>query len=73
MSNAKHIIQLTVSLPSIAPTSVNMTERYNEVEQSMGICAYASSENEGFAAVLKARYSDFCVHEGTIWSTVPFL
>jgi hypothetical protein len=50
-----------------------MTERYNEVEQSMGICAYASSENEGFAAVLKARYSDFCVHEGTIWSTVPFL
>ena len=40
-----------------------MAEKYDEVERSMGICSYASKCN-GFAAVLKARYSDFVVHEG---------
>eukprot|EP00554_Chaetoceros_debilis_P005541 CAMPEP_0194072820 /NCGR_PEP_ID=MMETSP0149-20130528/457_1 /TAXON_ID=122233 /ORGANISM="Chaetoceros debilis, Strain MM31A-1" /LENGTH=764 /DNA_ID=CAMNT_0038752741 /DNA_START=52 /DNA_END=2343 /DNA_ORIENTATION=+ len=39
-----------------------MAEKYDEVERSMGICSYASKCN-GFAAVLKARYSDFVVHE----------
>jgi hypothetical protein len=39
--------------------------RFHEIEQHFGIDAYASSNNhEGFAAVLKARYSDFLVHEG---------
>mmetsp|Transcript_6937 Transcript_6937/g.14465 ORF Transcript_6937/g.14465 Transcript_6937/m.14465 type:complete len:745 (-) Transcript_6937:156-2390(-) len=39
-----------------------MTERYDEVERRFGIAAYASP-HEGFAAVVKARYSDFIVHE----------
>ena len=42
----------------------NMAEQYDEVERRMGICAYAAPDIEGFSAVLKARYSDFCVHEG---------
>ena len=50
-----------------------MADRYDEVEQRMGICAYASPENEGFAAVLKARYSDFCVHEGMRMVDCSFL
>ena len=41
-----------------------MAEQYDEVERRMGICAYAAPDIEGFSAVLKARYSDFCVHEG---------
>ena len=43
-----------------------MTEQYDSIEREMGIFSYASSvtENSGFAAVLKARYSDFLVHEG---------
>jgi len=40
-----------------------MTERYDELEQKVGILSYMSPENKGFAAVLKARYSDFIVHE----------
>jgi hypothetical protein len=35
---------------------------YNDIEVKFGIDAYASS-HDGFAAVLKARFSDFCVHE----------
>ena len=46
-----------------------MTEQYDAIERQMGIFSYASSmnDNSGFAAVLKARYSDFLVHEGEIW------
>lgn len=40
-----------------------MTEKYDEVEQQFGIIAYASSDVPGFAAVLKGRFSDFCVRE----------
>ena len=40
-----------------------MTNRYDDLERKFGISAYASP-HEGFAAVLKARYSDFLVHEG---------
>lgn len=40
-----------------------MTHRYDEIEHKFGIRAYAST-HEGFAAVVKARYSDFIVHEG---------
>lgn len=40
------------------------TERYHELEREMGISAYCQDgDEEGFAAVLKARYSDFVVHE----------
>ena len=42
-----------------------MTERYDKQEKMMGISAYASPQVLGFAAVSKARYSDFVVHEGT--------
>lgn len=43
-----------------------MTDRYDAVERQVGILSYASpaSDNAGFAAVVKARYSDFLVHEG---------
>lgn len=35
------------------------------IEEELGITAYLSPEIPGFSAVLKARYSDFVVHEGT--------
>lgn len=38
------------------------TSVYNDLEVKFGIDAYAST-HDGFAAVLKARFSDFCVHE----------
>lgn len=41
-----------------------MTQPFDKVESSMGISSYMSTKNVGFAAVLKARYSDFVVHEG---------
>jgi hypothetical protein len=40
-----------------------MVNRYDELEKQVGISSYVSS-HEGFAAVVKARYSDFIVHEG---------
>ena len=40
-----------------------MAARYDNVEKAMGIEAYASPDAPGFAAVSKARYSDFVVHE----------
>jgi hypothetical protein len=42
-------------------------QRFDSVENAVGILSYASSVtvHPGFAAVLKARYSDFLVHEGT--------
>jgi hypothetical protein len=45
-----------------------MTERYDAVERNVGISSYASpaTDNPGFAAVVKARYSDFLVHEGML-------
>ncbi|KAL9183564.1 hypothetical protein ACHAXT_004420 [Thalassiosira profunda] len=39
-----------------------MTNRYDDLERRFGISAYASP-HQGFAAVVKARYSDFVVHE----------
>ena len=42
-----------------------MTEYYDKQEQAMGISNYASPLLNGFSAVLKSRYSDFVVHEGT--------
>lgn len=41
-------------------------QRFDSIENSVGILSYASSAtaHAGFAAVLKARYSDFLVHEG---------
>jgi hypothetical protein len=35
-------------------------------EESLGISAYRSPLVPGFSAVSKARYSDFCVHEGKL-------
>eukprot|EP00578_Thalassiosira_sp_NH16_P030769 CAMPEP_0181081918 /NCGR_PEP_ID=MMETSP1071-20121207/3349_1 /TAXON_ID=35127 /ORGANISM="Thalassiosira sp., Strain NH16" /LENGTH=203 /DNA_ID=CAMNT_0023163479 /DNA_START=234 /DNA_END=841 /DNA_ORIENTATION=- len=39
-----------------------MANRYDDVERKFGVSAYASP-HDGFAAVVKARYSDFVVHE----------
>ena len=41
-----------------------VAERYDALERQMGIVEYLS-DHAGFAAVVKARYSDFLVHEGT--------
>ena len=35
----------------------------DDVEDALGISMYLSSPNDGFSGVLKARYSDFVVHE----------
>jgi hypothetical protein len=43
-----------------------MTQAYDKVERDMGISSFMSTVNHGFAAVLKARYSDFVVHEGEV-------
>ena len=40
-----------------------MKDRYDDLELKFGISASASP-HEGFAAVVKARYADFVVHEG---------
>ena len=45
-----------------------MTETYDIAEQKFGIKAYASPSIPGFAAVLKGRFSDFCVREGELLS-----
>lgn len=37
----------------------------DDAERELGITEYLSPGVSGFSAVLKARYSDFCVHEGT--------
>jgi tRNA pseudouridine13 synthase len=39
-----------------------MANRYDDLERKVGIAEYASP-HDGFAAVVKARYSDFVVHE----------
>jgi hypothetical protein len=40
-----------------------MEKKYDAVERQFGIFAYLTEE-PGFDAVVKARYSDFLVHEG---------
>ena len=44
---------------------MNGKEIYDAMERDVGISAYLSKEHSGFAAVVKARISDFVVHEGT--------
>jgi hypothetical protein len=56
---ALHIIEST---DSTKQPNINMTDRFDAIEKKFGIAAYASP-HEGFAAVVKARYSDFIVHE----------
>ena len=43
-----------------------MAEKYDAVERDVGICTYLTPSQQGFAAVLKARYADFVVHEGEL-------
>ena len=45
-------------------TSNGIATRDDEIEQQFGIKSFASPNVPGFAAVLKGRYSDFCVREG---------
>jgi len=40
-----------------------MTDKFDAIEREVGIRVYLSDE-PGFAAVVKARFSDFIVHEG---------
>lgn len=45
-----------------------MTDKFDAIETKVGIRVYLSDE-PGFAGVVKARYSDFIVHEGKGEST----
>ncbi len=45
-------------------TGVTITTKQDEIEEKFGITAFASKDVDGFAAILKARFSDFCVREG---------
>ena len=45
-------------------SSINSSNKYDDTERKFGISSYTST-HEGFAAVVKGRYSDFVVHEGT--------
>eukprot|EP00956_Cyclotella_meneghiniana_P025165 scaffold51870_cov71-Cyclotella_meneghiniana.AAC.2 len=61
--------RLSLLCPRITKTQVRsvenitMIDQYDSIEKEFGIAAYASP-HQGFAAVVKARYSDFIVHEG---------
>ena len=44
-------------------SSINSSNKYDDTERKFGISSYTST-HEGFAAVVKGRYSDFVVHEG---------
>lgn len=44
-----------------------MSQRYDAIEKQFGITAYASPNIQGFTAVLKGRFSDFCVREGMLY------
>ena len=57
--------RLHCKLYIVIPLYIMSTEIYDEMERQVGITAYLSKEHTGFAAVLKARISDFVVHEGT--------
>jgi hypothetical protein len=46
----------------------SMTDKFDVIETKVGIRVYLSDE-PGFAGVVKARYSDFIVHEGKGEST----
>lgn len=46
---------------------------FDEIEKSLGISAYMSPAAEGFSAVVKARYSDFVVHEVGLDGTIARL
>jgi hypothetical protein len=42
---------------------LTMTDKFDAIEREVGIRVYLSDE-PGFAGVVKARFSDFIVHEG---------
>ena len=54
----------TGNLSSLSPPPQSaMTDKFDAIEKKVGIRVYLSDE-PGFAGVVKARYSDFIVHEG---------
>jgi hypothetical protein len=62
------------ALNSIDNTTMSGTAYHDHpldvMESHMGITVYLSPEFPGFSAVSKARYSDFCVHEGKLQSAM---
>ncbi|VEU41344.1 unnamed protein product [Pseudo-nitzschia multistriata] len=52
------------TITSINTKDIEALGTYDEIEKSLGISEYLSSSSfSGFTAVVKARYSDFLVHE----------
>ena len=56
------VITMATTTEKAAPAPEESTQDPTEVE--LGIATYLSPNVPGFTAVLKARYSDFVVHEG---------
>jgi len=54
-----------------AAAASTLLQQQDPTEVELGIATYLSPDTPGFAAVLKARYSDFVVHEGT-WNTIQY-
>jgi tRNA pseudouridine13 synthase len=50
------------STPPASATAPSLAD-FDEIEKSLGISEYMSPSAQGFSAVVKARYSDFVVHE----------
>jgi hypothetical protein len=53
------------SLPPSSSSAVAVDAVLDPAEVEVGISVYLNDDAPGFSAVLKARYSDFLVHEGT--------
>ncbi len=54
------------------PTDSTLAD-FDEIEKSLGISEYMSPLAQGFSAVVKARYSDFVVHEVGLDGTIARL
>jgi hypothetical protein len=57
--------RIMTSLPPSSSSTVAVDAVLDPAEVEVGISVYLNDDAPGFSAVLKARYSDFLVHEGT--------
>jgi len=64
MSSSSMVARTATHSPLSRPTfAAAASSSFDEAERSVGISAFVSPNTPGFAAVSKARYSDFVVHE----------
>lgn len=73
-SDAKDEVADAEPTPQTSSNNANNTATVNDDnEDRMGISVYMSTEHDGFSAVVKARYSDFVVHEVALDGTIARL